>query len=91
MLQCWFEAPHGRWRTLSHDFHYDSLVFEVEATSLDDARTIAERIVGVHGKRLLELALYVRTPAPADGSPRRLRRIQWSSRDGYAAPLDFES
>jgi len=91
MLQCWFEAPSGRWRTLSHDFHYDSLVFEVEAVSVEDARTIAERIIGVHGKRFMELALYVRAPLPADGGPRRVRRIRWSSRDGFSAPLDFES
>ena len=91
VLQCWFEAPHGRWRTLNHEFHYDSLVFEVEATSLEDARTIAERIIAVHGKRFVELALYVNTPPPANGGPRHIRRIRWSSRDGYEPPLDFES
>ena len=91
VLQCWFDSPNGRWRTVNHEFHYDSLVFEVEATSLEDARTIAERIVGVHGKRFLELALYVRTPPPADGRPPRIRRVRWSARDGYEAPLDFES
>jgi hypothetical protein len=89
VLQCWFDAPNGRWRTLSHEFHYDSVVFEVEATNLDDARTIAERIIGVHGKRFVELALYVRAPLVA-GSPRPIRRIRWSSRDGYDAALDFE-
>ena len=91
VLQCWFDGPSGRWRTLNHEFHYDSLVFEVEAASLEDARAIAERIVSVHGKRFLELSLYVRTPPPADGSPRRIRRIRWSSRDGYEPPLDFEA
>jgi hypothetical protein len=90
VLQCWFDAPNGRWRTLSHEFHYDSLVFDVEADSLEDARTIAERIVGVHGKRFMELALYVRAAPPADGGPRRVRRVRWSSRDGYEPPLDFE-
>jgi hypothetical protein len=89
VLQCWFDAPNGRWRTLSHEFHYDSVVFEVESTNLDDARTIAERIIAVHGKRFVELALYVRTPLEEGTSP-RIRRIRWSSRDGYGTVLDFE-
>jgi hypothetical protein len=90
VLQCWFEISNGRWRTLGHEFHYDSLVFDVEATSLDDARAIAERIIAVHGRRFVELALYVHA-SPADGIPPRIRRIRWSSRDGYEAPLDFEA
>jgi len=90
VLQCWFESPNGRWRTLGHEFHYDSLVFDVEATSLDDARTIAERIIAVHGQRFISLSLYVHAPQLPDGSPGRIRRILWSSRDGYDAPLDFD-
>ena len=91
VLQCWFDGPSGRWRTLNHEFHYDSLVFEVEAASLEDAHTIAERIVSVHGKRFLELALYVQTSPSADGGPRHIRRIRWSSRTGYEPPLDFDA
>ena len=91
VLQCWFDGPSGRWRTLNHEFHYDSLVFEVEAASLEDARQIAERIVSVHGKRFQELALYVRMGPVADGRAHRIRRIRWSSRDGYESPLDFEA
>jgi hypothetical protein len=44
-LQCWFTAPHGRWRTLNHQSHLEALVVEVEAQDVRDAVAIAERVV----------------------------------------------
>jgi hypothetical protein len=86
--RCWFDAANGRWRTLSDDTHYDTLVVQVEAASLADAEEIARRFVKVHGERYpLEILIYVHqeTQAPT----RTVRRVTWSARSGFRT-LDFE-
>ena len=85
--QCWFEAAHGRWRTLSHDFHYDVLVVEVEAASLDDAPEIVRRFAGVHAGRFTDMTIYVHQE-PAS-KPGRVRRVHWSFATDALDTLDF--
>src|SRR5262249_16582991 len=58
-LQCWFDGPNGRWRTLSHESHYAVLVVNVEATDLGDADNIAGRFVGGQGQTFEEILVYV--------------------------------
>ena len=86
--QCWFDAAHGRWRTLSDDTHYDTLVVQVEAASLADAEEIARRFVQVHGERYpLEILIYVHQESRVP--PRTVRRVTWSAKSGFQT-LDFE-
>ena len=83
---CWFKSPHGGWRILSHDAHYDSIVFHVGADDLEDARHVAAVIVGAEGKALGELMLYVYAEPVATSS--RIRRVRWDRVRGYET-LDF--
>lgn len=87
-LQCWFTAPHGRWRTLNHQSHLEALVIEVEAQDVRDAVAIAERVVAdPMAAEFSEILVYVAQPRP-DGS--RIRRVQWT-RGGRFETLDFSS
>ena len=87
-LQCWFTAPHGRWRTLNHQSHLEALVIEVEAQDVRDAVAIAERVVAdPMATAFSEILVYVAQPRP-DGS--RIRRVQWT-RGGRFETLDFSS
>jgi hypothetical protein len=85
-LQCWFDAPHGRWRTLSHESHYTVVVVHVAAQSLQDARDIARRFVAGEGEHFSEILVYAE-PESADGRT-RTRRVRWT-RDGGFEELDF--
>jgi hypothetical protein len=85
-LQCWFSARHGRWRTLSHESHFDVLVVEAEALDVRDAEAIARRFAAQKAGEFTEILLYVhpeRTVANA-----HVRRVQWT-RDGGFSVLDF--
>lgn len=85
--QCWFDAASGRWRTLSHDFHYDVLIVEVEAASLDDAEEITRRFVGLHAGRFMDITIYVyEEPASMPGP---IRRVHWASGADELDTLDF--
>jgi hypothetical protein len=87
-LQCWFTAPHGRWRTLNHQSHLQALVVDVEAQDVGDAVAIAERLVAdPTAMEFSEILVYVVQPRP-DGS--RIRRVQWT-RGGRFETLDFSS
>jgi len=87
-LQCWFTAPHGRWRTLNHQSHLEALVIEVEAQDVRDAVAIAERVVAdPMATEFSEILVYVAQPRP-DGS--QIRRVQWT-RGGRFETLDFSS
>jgi hypothetical protein len=87
-LQCWFTAPHGRWRTLNHQSHLEALVIEVEAQDVRDAVAIAERVVAdPMATEYSEILVYVAQPRP-DGS--QIRRVQWT-RGGRFETLDFSS
>jgi len=85
-LQCWFDAPHGRWRTLSHESHYTVLVVHVAVQSLQDARDIARRFVAGKGEPFSEILVYAE-PESTDGRT-RTRRVRWT-RDGGFEELDF--
>jgi hypothetical protein len=88
-LQCWFDASHGRWRTLNHQSHLEALVVEIEARDLRDAHEIARRVVaGDSAKPFSEILVYVRTHPEHGGT--RLRRIRWT-RGGELEALDFSS
>lgn len=80
-LQCWFDAPHGRWRTLNHEFHHTVLVVEVEAATLDDAHEIAARWVRAHREMFSEILVYVQ----AESAPETplIRRVRWTRAKGY--------
>jgi hypothetical protein len=87
-LQCWFVAPHGRWRTLNHQSHLEALVLEVEAQDVRDAVVIAQRVVAdPMATEFSEILVYVAQPRP-DGS--QIRRVQWT-RGGRFETLDFSS
>ena len=86
-LQCWFTAPHGRWRTLNHQSHLEALVVEVEAQDVRDAVAIAERVVAdPTATEFSEILVYVAQPSPDS----RIRRVQWT-RGGRFETLDFSS
>jgi hypothetical protein len=59
-LQCWFDAPHGRWRIIEHHSLYQELVVDVEAVSLSDADRIGRRFVASAGAVFSEMLIYVR-------------------------------
>jgi hypothetical protein len=87
MQQCWHDALHERWRILDRVLHYDTVVIEVEASSLTDADAIARRLVEVHKDAWSEMLLYVQAEAAPTTSP--VRRIQWTRGAGYAS-LEFD-
>jgi len=85
-LQCWFTAPSGRWRTLSHESHYAVLVVNVEAADLDDAEAIARRFVAGERATFSEILVYVQDEGRTDDDT--VRRIRWTLETGFEA-LDF--
>jgi hypothetical protein len=80
-LQCWFESPHGRWRVLSHESHYDVLVVQVAASDVRDADLIASRFVDNQRRFWSEILLYVR-PDAARGRA-TIQRIRWTPDGGF--------
>src|SRR5262249_48120422 len=87
-LQCWFTAPHGRWRTLSHESHYAVLVVEVEASDVRDADGIARQFVDAERATFSEILLYVQREARTTGDA--VRRVRWTSDLGFES-LDFNA
>ena len=87
-LQCWFTAPHGRWRTLGHQSHLEALVVEIEARDLRDAEEIARRVVDPVASAFSEVLVYVQAE-PADRLV-RVRRVRWTRSTGFET-LDFSS
>ena len=87
-LECWFTAPHGRWRTLSHESHFDVLVVQVEASDLRDARDIASRFVASEQTTFSEILVYVRSAGQG-----RTRRVAWTKAGGTDVldVLDFRA
>lgn len=86
-LQCWFTAPHGRWRTLEHQSHLEAMVVFVEAWDVRDAETIARRWAEDSGARAYtEMLTYVR-PERRDVTS-RVRRVRWT-RGGTFETMDF--
>lgn len=87
-LQCWFTAPHGRWRTLNHQSHLEALVVEIDARDLRDAEHIAQRVVEdpMVGS-FTEILVYV---SRAEGRESRIRRVRWMRGLGFDT-LEFSS
>jgi hypothetical protein len=85
-LQCWFVARHGRWRTLSHESHFDVLVVEVEALDLRDSEEIARRFAAQTHDEFSEILVYAHPEPPGEGA--RVRRVQWTRDKGIEA-FDF--
>ena len=86
-LHCWWQAAHGRWRTLSHESHYTSLVVDVEVSDLRDTLEIARRFVTAESSTYSEILLYGHPDAASRS--RTVRRIKWSMQSGFQT-LDFE-
>jgi hypothetical protein len=84
--KCWYTAPQGRWRIVNHDFHYDVLVMDTQASSVAAADEILRRLVEVHAERFQEMLVYVEEEAAA--GPRRVRRVRWT-RKAPPEYLDF--
>jgi len=84
--QCWYATTGGRWRIVNHDFHYDVLVMQTEATSLELTDDIVRRVTAVHGDRFVEILIYVRSEA--GGTPARIRRARWTE-GGRVEHVDF--
>ena len=72
-LQCWFDAPHGRWRTLSRESHHDVLVVHVEALDARDAEEIARRFVTGESVNFSEILVYTQPESPTVSS--RIQRV----------------
>jgi hypothetical protein len=85
-LQCWLPSPHGRWRTLSHDSHFNVLVVQTEATDLRDAVDIARAFSANQGSAFSEILIYVREPSRGDRV--RTRRVRWTKAGGFET-FDF--
>jgi hypothetical protein len=80
-LQCWFVAPHGRWRILSHVSFNAALVVDIETTDLRDADDIARRFAAHESAGFLEILVYAQTEVP---SP-TVRRVRWTRENGFDA------
>jgi hypothetical protein len=85
-LQCWFEAPHGRWRTLSHVAAPGSVVVRAEATAILDAEYIARAFVKDRAGKSTEVLVYVQEER-AKGST-LIRRVAWTAASGFTR-LEF--
>ena len=86
-LQCWWQAAHGRWRTLSHESHYSTLVVNVELADRRDAREIAQRFVDGERATFDEILVYGHPAVSARA--RQVRRVRWTQSGGFEV-LDFE-
>jgi hypothetical protein len=84
-LQCWLDAPNGRWRILGHESVHGAVVVHVEAAQLRDAEAIAHRFVDDAGSRASEILVYVTAES---GQPQVTRRIRWAPQRGFDA-LEF--
>lgn len=93
--KCWYNTPQGAWRIINHEFHYDVLVVETEATGFEVGDAIVRRFVEVHGERFGEILIYMRLGPPGGGpyaTPPsvRTRRLRWL-RDRGVDLLEFDS
>jgi hypothetical protein len=85
-LQCWFDAPHGRWRTLSRESHHDVLVVHVEALDARDAEEIARRFVVAESVNFSEILVYTQPELLTVSS--RIQRMRWTPDRGFEV-LEF--
>ena len=85
-LQRWFDGSHGRWRTVSHDSHYDVLVVHVEVLDLRDADEIARRFVLGESTTFSEILIYAQPESLTVSL--QVRRVRWTREAGFET-LDF--
>jgi hypothetical protein len=85
-LQCWFSAPHGPWRTLSHESHFAVMVVQVEAADLRDAESIARRFVASERDTFSEILVYAQRERRIARD--FIRRVRWTQDTGFET-LDF--
>jgi hypothetical protein len=85
---CWYQTPHGRWRIVNHELHYDMLVVRVMAEHLDVAGEVGERFVELHRERFREMVIFV--VEETDVEPPPIRRVTWTRAGGFEY-LDFAS
>lgn len=86
-LQCWMDAPNGRWRLVDLGFHQDALVLDIVATSLDDAEEVARRAAANHSRDYTEILVYAR-PEPSTAET-MVRRVRWVRGSDRLDTLDF--
>lgn len=94
-LECWLPAPHGRWRILSHDSHFDVLVVQAEAADVRDGVDIA-RAFAANQTAFSEILIYMRERSPEGprsrgsraGAGVRIRRVRWT-KTGPLEIFDF--
>lgn len=80
-LQCWMDAPGGRWRLVDLGFHQDALVLDIVVTALDDAAEVTRRAAANHSRDYAEIDVYARLePSTADTLVRRVRWLRGSDR-----------
>ena len=87
-LQCWLDAPHGRWRLLRQVSVNGAVVVQTSATSLADSQAIAELFIARRADDVSEVVVYVEQQRNAQ--PAMTRRVQWR-RQGGIQTLDFPS
>jgi hypothetical protein len=80
-LQCWLDAPNGRWRIVGHESVHRALIVHVEAAQLSDAEAIARRLVVGEASRFAEILVYVNEDKAS--SERVTRRVRWSPARGF--------
>jgi hypothetical protein len=85
-LQCWLMGPHGRWRTLSHESHFDVLVVQAEALDLRNAKAIARAFAANEHTTFSEILVYVHQPRRSGHA--RIRRVRWNG-PGPLETFDF--
>lgn len=84
--QCWYTTATGRWRIVNHEFHYDVLVVDTQASTRELTAEIVKRLAAVHGGRFVEILVYVR-PDPG-GAETMVRRARWTNA-GPVEHFDF--
>ena len=82
-LECWFKAPHGRWRLMTQASHLEALVLDVAVDDLRDAGEIARLFVAGERHRYSEIIVYAHHQPVTPAS--RVRRVRWTMTSGYDA------
>jgi hypothetical protein len=84
--QCWYSTAQGRWRIVNHEFHYDVLVMQTQASTPALTDHVVRQLAEVHGERFVEILVYVQPDPGGDGTI--VRRARWT-RNAAVEYLDF--
>lgn len=74
--------PFARWTITEQFAALHAIVIQIETRHLDEAESIARRVVESLGGRYDEVLIYIHRPGRPDVLPPR--RVQWTRRDGFA-------